>query len=318
RPFRYQPHFPTAMLPAGIAAAFVVGMGVSNVLTDPFAPTPIRELPVVNANLDCARSPATAFCSADILVIGDSQAAMYTPAVRAFGRRHDLKVAQSVAPGCTPTFGARMISGEKFTAIQDACDDALRLWQAQLAKTSARLVVISARWELALADPTSGGFKTRQSFLAPPGFDGVPSLELSRRTFDTAFGDLLTALTGAGKAVVVVGQLPMQTTVGIICANRHTDSDEATAEACDATSLDAYRERAEPINSMLASLARERSRVLFIDPSSALCVDRCHLTSVGKVIYANDSHLNARGSTTVLRPYEADIDVLLTPSATAG
>ena len=309
RPVRRARGYRPAALVA--AASVVLAFGISaRVFTDTSA---IVRLDIDAMDFDtvaeCKTSPESDFCSADILLVGDSHAAMFRSALKSFAE--PLSVAASTAAGCAPVFGAVKIYGDpRYKQKIQNCAETVAMWAANLADTSARVVVFDARWELFLVYGTAGGFHIRQDYLVPPDYEGVPSLGMTRKVFDRQFAATIEAMLAAGKKVVVLGELPMQWQEAVVCSEREAGKDDAFIdETCGAVSWKSAESRAGSIDSRLKRIVDQYAPdALFVSVTDVLCDGGiCGVSLDGKPIYQNNNHLNVYGATKVLEAHADDL-----------
>jgi peptidoglycan/LPS O-acetylase OafA/YrhL len=294
------------LAPVVTSFAFVIGVSTPIYSTSKVGKKKQFVATGINTKINCERNPTLKFCSADVLMIGDSHSVMYRKGLIKNTRSLNLEVASSTAPGCPPVFQSRKIYnangwGEK----QKICDDSIVFWEKQLPLTQSKVVFLAARWEQFLSSGKSGGFNIRQDYLILPDTKSETTLENSRKIFKKNFEYTLDKITAAGKRVIVMGQLPMQRINSITCARQmQAKTDDKIRSECLPVTTEKYLDRSKWINDTISNIADSRELVEFMNPADVLCDDRnCNLSIDNAPVYINNNHLNPKGGDLVLKEF---------------
>lgn len=226
----------------------------------------------------------------ELVVIGDSHADHWVPAVGVAAARLGVGGRQVTEPGCPPLFGADRIENGRLRKI-------CRPFEAKLERfldehPEARVAIVGARWDMYSENVPAPGEEGRTIFLVDEKTKErarAASREVLTRTLDATVRRLLDQ----GLSVVLVGQIPALPQLKRSCfagspSGRHPPE-------CSVP-LEPVRERLSFSNELLTSLADKYPRVETFLPSLVLCNDDvCSPALDGQPLYYNDDHLSVHG-----------------------
>ncbi len=297
----------------GVSALGLVVIGVTVTETDGL---PARLPPEAQAIFAIAneRKSMTAFCpmgeisdndqvcqsrsgKPNVLLWGDSHAPAAWPGLEQAVEDSDLTARVAWFGGCLPLIGIQRTS---FDACNEFNEQMMKYVQAQ---ESLDVIVLHARWALA-----AEGRRIEGESGGPIVYwdDSVPQSEATVETnfeiFQRAMDRTLSALTGMGKDVVILGNVPE---IGFSVPDRYAFTVWKGLESPRAPAASSVAERHRRVDAVLGSV-RDMDGVAVLDIASLICNARCEIEREGRPLYFDDDHLSAFGATETVRPLFAD------------
>lgn len=242
----------------------------------------------------CDMSSA-ATSSDELVIIGDSHALALAHGLSQTAAPDDAQTTLVLRYGTLPFHGVTTFGGEwetgnfgsTFDVVADSEPDIVVLharfdqyWWSQDA---------SSRWPTWLShDPIS-----------------PQAIEPSQATFRSGLEDTLAILKATRSKVIVVGAVPYPGLDSGQCLlrPRFLISDERSDRSCQGYSRDQSVKRAGEVNQVIREKV-ESSGFQFVDPTEVFCSDEkptCARSHDGKLIYADDNHLNQIGANMLAR-----------------
>lgn len=225
---------------------------------------PVSDYLYLSQSRACALElPSRSPSDADVVLLGNSHAQMYAPAVASILRGLSLRGLLVPANGCLPTYKAN---------INQACRDlADRNIDAVAGLPRVRVVIIGTTW----SDPIAG-------------VDGKSSPS-GTLTVSAGLDRTIDRLLSVGKRVVLIGPIPTP----------HWDVASITSRDL-AFGWDVARplfeSQAEFLRQYSGAISHFEARrdIEFVRPDTAICVNgRCNYIVDGRSLFADDNHLAA-------------------------
>ena len=283
RPFRSS-RLPTSnvLVFSAVTSIVVCGLGAAMIFENGFPSRLNASAALINAavgtNYRCAvgdylylaqsracvlELPSRDPSDADVVLIGNSHAQMYAPAVSKLLRRQMLHGLLVPANSCLPTWGVNISS--------DCAELAMRNIEAVAALKRARVVVIGTTW----TEPLAGGNEVESRAIGDRFLIGVDAT--------------IAHLRAAGKKVVLIGPLAVpgwdvaSITSRSLAFGRPVENDNFFPE-------DAFLKQ---YSGALSHFER-RGDVEFVRPDRIQCrLGRCEYFLSGESLFADDNHLAA-------------------------
>ena len=214
--------------------------------------------------------------STTVVLLGDSHAAQWFPALDALGKQHRFKVLARTKAGC-PAPDVSIFS-RSLKRLNDECDAWRRQELAEIATLKPALVVAAGTRTDSLVDRGTG---SRIDEAKAPG------------EWQAGWKRTLTALSKAGVPVAVVRDTPWPGSDVAVCVSKHTSNPAACDVGRDALDDAAYD----------VGLVKGISGAHAVDLSDVVCDrDRCPATRGRYLVYRDSNHLTATFAT-ALAPY---------------
>ena len=239
----------------------------------------------------CTFGPPRSSGSYDMVIIGDSHADHYTPAMSVLAQQAGLSGRQVSAGRCLVLLGYYEMTG---TPVQQAACRSLRDGVVHFVDNNPRLqlAVLAHHW-------SSYAGKTIWQDVEPIYLFGSPhdepsaqrSLEVLRQSLEQT----IDFLTGRGIHVVLMGEVPLYDRDPIKCIAAAIKQGLG-AQGCRVP-VKAVQQRVGTTNRMLAELARHRKNVSFFSALDAMCDEVwCSPVVDGVYMYRDRMHLNRIGA----------------------
>jgi len=239
----------------------------------------------------CTFGPPRSSGSYDMVIIGDSHADHYTPAMSVLARQAGLSGRQVSVGRCLALFGYHEMTG---TPVQQAACRALRDGVVHFVDNNPRLQLafLAHHW-------SSYAGKTIWQDVEPIYLFGSPhdqasaqrSLEVLRQSLEQT----IDFLTGRGIHVVLLGEVPLHDHDPIKCIAAAIKQGLG-AQGCR-VALKVVQQRVGTTNRMLAELAKRRENVSFFSPLDSMCDEAwCSPLVDGVYMYRDRMHLNRIGA----------------------
>ncbi len=207
----------------------------------------------------------------NVVLIGNSHAGQWLPALQVVAREKDLRVTTYLASQCA---SADLLQTFKTVAFSEACREWARRTTAAVAQAQPDLVIMSNRVSMAALDEDLAG-----------------SLPL----YEEGYRAVLTTLRAAGIPVLVIRDTPAP---GFAVPTCIADAEQEYA-TCDGTRDDWLP--ADPTIDAVASL--DDPGITVADLTDHICAgDECRVVNGGVITYFDASHLTATYAHT-LAPY---------------
>lgn len=244
-------------------------------------------------HLPSARCVSGARDAARVLALwGDSHGDALAPGAQTWAEARGRGFVQITQTGCPPLPGVRVLRGDR---VSDGCT-AFNARALAAIEHDPRIdvVVLVARWALYAETTRVGNELGPEVFLVDEATD-ARSRDDSRRVFSMALRRVTSALTSAGKTVVVVGQVPEAQVNIPDCVTRAAIGIGATPR-CAVSAAD-VSERLLFTNRVIEEIARSDPRVRAVDPSRVLCAGgTCEVLDAGVPLYRDNNHLTRAGA----------------------
>jgi hypothetical protein len=245
----------------------------------------------------------------EVVLAGDSHALHYAPAVDDALRGAGLSGQMLAKGGCPPLIG---VVTRRAGREHDECAK----MREQLAKLLAqnedlKLVIVAARWERYTEDTWAEAAEPRPAIRLVDDIDTHPGgKETSRRVLERALRRMIRNLLGAGKSVILLGQVPPFPSTPSTCIARARIYHRSEEHCYVAAALS--NTRTDYVNALLKRLASEFPGVEAFIPSEVTCDDRiCSPFLNGVFLYRDNNHMNATGARQ-FAPYIARLNAIAT------
>jgi len=229
---------------------------------------------------------------------GDSHAEMLSGAVGAVAARAGRTGLFAGYPGCPPLLGVSVASSEH-VALHE-CREFNEAMLESASQDGIDTVILAAHWSLYATGTRYRRAAVREVHLSEEPTDRSAVADQAV-LFQRGLENMVTALAGAGKKVVIVAPVPevaapVPATLALAAWFGH-DVDISPA-------LDSFVERNRIVLSALAELTG-RPLVRVVYPHAALCDETsCRVESDGRALYADDNHLSVHGAGTIRHIFE--------------
>lgn len=233
----------------------------------------------------------------DFLVWGDSHSEMLMPGLDASSRLIGQQGRIAAKVGCRP-----LLAVERTTKDADCAAFNAQVWSWLEQRNDIDLVVLAARWTMAVEGDRYGGESGSDIKLRWIG-DGAtrPASDENAALVEAALADVVGKIVASGRRVVLLGQVPE--------VGRHVPIDTARRiklgmdlpTALPVASFDARAGRSEAI---LKRIAAQWPQVSYLPMSDLFCdLDGCSVyAGDGMPLYVDDDHVTSRTAKTLLRP----------------
>lgn len=226
------------------------------------------------------------------ILLGDSNALMYSEALRShFFRVHGQELIYGFRAGCKPFYN---LDKHSPGLSPQACPSVVNpgIEQAVNDPQINTVLVVSALYSF--------------NYYLYPGFpkEASPDLEINNRIMSHAIDDTFAMLAGSGKKIIVFFSTPALNFAVSECQMRPFRwRTEARAECF--VSAEHYHNMQQWSRQKLIEIASRYPNVRLFDPAPILCGGgRCEGRLDGKLIYADDAHLNALGAERVAEHFD--------------
>jgi len=231
----------------------------------------------------CLLGSANPSAEEEAALWGDSNAAHLAPALSEIAPRMGIATRQLTKAGCPPVMGIHFLPTTRMTIDCHIFND--RALQEILRTSSVRVVIIGARWQGLVDNPT-----------AAPANNRALDLPSSRALFIAALRRTILTLTQSGRKVILVGQVPAPELNPITCLARAHFSHWSDAR-CETMPEAAHAGEEARIEAALQAATQGIPNVQIIQPFNTLCSDgKCRLADGGVPLYWDVTHLSAAGS----------------------
>lgn len=234
----------------------------------------------------------------EMILIGDSHAGHYLPAVNFLAKKAGLKGVYSMLPGCPPIFGAFKIYGSaKLANRQKKCQALVKQWETKLVKASYSYVILAGRWAWLTEPEQYGPYKIRRDWLVRDEKD-PRTVMYSRSVFRKQIAYTIETLLRSGKKVILLGQVPEHGIDPHVCFQRPTYLLSNSSEQCVLIAPVLAIQRLDFSNQVLvAQEDLHQEKVVSFIPSDVMCGEHsCVHSYHGRIAYENDNHINENGS----------------------
>ncbi|MCU1376751.1 MAG: hypothetical protein JWO68_4037, partial [Actinomycetia bacterium] len=249
---------------------------------------------------DCVHGPIGAEPS--VLIWGDSHANSIAPGVAAVVQASGRSMYQATVNTCPPLLGVRSsVPGWNLTQ----CPEYNRLvLEGIKARPELRTVVLAARWSF-YAETSRFGEEQGRVVVLVDDETRTPGAADTKRVIRDALIRTISELQAAGKAVVVVSQVPE---VGVdvpSCVTRNA-MQLSVKRPCQVSQREAL-ERTAFIDTLVRSVHAPERRVCAVVPSAIICSEAtCRSVLSGKPIYVDDDHLTTAGAQWLMKQMDFD------------
>ncbi|ABS63524.1 acyltransferase 3 [Parvibaculum lavamentivorans DS-1] len=218
---------------------------------------------------------------ARMVLLGDSHAGSYAAAIDAAGKERGFGALQWTKSACTPLLEAEPLSTGILEGNSDgSCRAFMKNAVAKLAGMERiDTVFIAGFWSNATTD--------REAVAAR-----APAAPETYREFAEGLQSLVSALRGAGKRVVLLGQAPVYPNGGGDCVIRQRFLQKNDREICKVPR--AYEEAMlSPAHAVLADIAAKDEGVLVYQGWEKFCEGAfCHATFDGHIVVRDEHHMS--------------------------
>lgn len=262
----------------GAVSAAVLGIAIffADGLPGRLAP-PAEEVNSALAEFKAMGYASTAVVSADVLLIGDSHADHFGPAIIFAAARAGRRQSQLNLAGCPPLFDLGI---EPKTEGERACAHAQIRWKAAALTFKGSIVVLAARWEFLSETPDA----YRPHWL-----------QIGHEHFANALKRTVDEISKSGKKVVLLGQVPPTRRDLSRCFSIPPYLILHKEARCLLPTRQWIASRIAASDRILSSLASERVFVWL--PSDWMCDDqRCRTQEAGMFLYRNEDHITPMAS----------------------
>lgn len=292
--------YASVILTAGIlGTATVMAGGFPLRVRQQFTVEPSLVFSSIGSQPDC-NSPWPAGCQAaavrrsSVAVWGDSHADAISSGVGIFADPANSGVLLRTHNACPPLLGTNVIfDGQPFAFCRTFNEGVI----AELASDPAiDVVMLVARWAW-YTETTDFAFDRHYVNLTDD-IDGAPSEQNSKRVFETALARTVSALTAAGKNVVLVGQVPELGFDLPSCLTRRELPPLFFDWPQCGVPIGLMARRLQFTNTVISSYSHSSSAVQILLASDVLCPGaECNATLDGHLLYSDDNHVSRAGAT---------------------
>ncbi|HEX6474709.1 MAG TPA: acyltransferase family protein [Candidatus Limnocylindria bacterium] len=246
-------------IPADLTPSLIAAKDDRGDLREDSCESKVLESTVHDCIYGAADSPTT------VVVLGDSHASMWVPAIQAIGEQRDWRIVAMLKPACSPvmlTVWDRSLK-RPFTECDTWRGDALaRIQQLQ---PSIVFVTSSRTYDIVDAD----GRRQRSNIATP---------------WRAAMVKLLQTLKDNSERVVLIGEIPRLEGDPVECL-----ASSGRLEACDASRSQVVSENYQAIERRAAAV----SGVNLVEPVDWLCQSSCALVLDRYLVYRGRGHITA-------------------------
>ncbi len=244
-----------------------------------------------------------------IVLLGDSNADMYRGEILRQLTGNTGQFWTETSPGCPPLLTIRKTYERKNSERNRIlCDQLMEKWEQDIAAHPAQTVILSARWEFYAALPVEGRISPRQDKLYRAGDVPVSTPEQTRKFLFKGLDAMILRLTKAGKRVVVIGQMPSQTSEAVRCARQNADlSPNRLGRKCATSNRADIMSQYREIHRTLRRLQNKyKPNVIYINPVDIFCqAEFCEMARDGRALYRDAHHFNTYGAHAIIRELSA-------------
>ncbi len=248
---------------------------------------------------DCPLGVATETTPPQVLLIGDSHALHYAPALDEVLKQNGM-AGQILARGsCPPLLDVKLFrQGERRSKCRDFVSELRKLVADN---SEVKLVVFAARWALYSEDNWQEAVVQDAPMRLTDNVDReLIGSAASRRVLERSLRRMIGNIVKSGKQVLLLGQIPPYPTRPSSCIARariYTRPEEP----CFAPAP-LVRERLAFSNTLLRRLAADFEGVYAFIPSDIVCDDKvCPPFLNGVFLYRDNNHMNAEGAKQLAR-----------------
>jgi hypothetical protein len=244
---------------------------------------------------------------AELVLLGDSHAGHYFPAIAEIADRRQLSGFMGNAAACVPIPG---IWGQgRVEHRNQRCSEIKDRVLSHIANSqTVRLVMFAGRWNLYVAgNVTPAGNKTRY-YSVESGF----TVEDSRSLYKAALREVIASLERRGIKVLLLKQVP-EFPKSVLSCNLKMVQLGSPSPDCNNVTIKVLDEYQNFVNSFFNDLQKEFRNVHVFSPNDYLCSSGlCRSYSAdGTLLYVDDDHLNAAGAKFLEPHIERVIDKIL-------
>jgi hypothetical protein len=198
--------------------------------------------------------------------------------------------------GCGPLLGSmRQVAAAESAACAEFRASTLRYLQS---RPSVDLVFVAARWSYeATGRKEEIGGTYRDFFMDDES--KAPSDEENLAVFARSLRRTIRALRGAGKRVVLIGEVPVPGwDVPTVLALARRNGAKAPAPLSEEVVI---RRQSDAVR-ILSQVGKEEG-AFYLSLREALCGERCRVSLNGSPLYYDDAHISVAGARQVVGPY---------------
>ncbi|WP_319774834.1 acyltransferase family protein [Breoghania sp.] len=233
---------------------------------------------------------------------GDSHAGALSAALEAAAHRQGLGFRRFVQDGCPPLINVFVKNGLLSQPKAKCLRNGRPVLDAILADPKIHTVVMVARWTI-YANGTRFGEESGSDLYLTQARWGWLSFQQNQRVFSQALSETVSALTAAGKRVLLVGQVPEFGFDANRCQLMARAWNRSRA-ACDIPRAIVEARRAAS-EAMLASQTQDDPCVSLVDPLPLFCDQTvCHSAGKAHIYYHDDDHLSRSGAIRLVDAFE--------------
>lgn len=229
-----------------------------------------------------------------ILLIGDSHADHYAPAIQQWAQNKGFEVISITSGGCAGIFNV-LNHAKNCKEMHDDLAKFLKSAEYQ----DIKYVFLGSRWEsYTYKSDTKNDFLTDQN---------NPDLSLvnSKKVFQIQLENTVKEITQSGKKVVILGQVPKMTDQVIKYHERTTIllpiskiiNPHNHGKKYDKVPKQYSDSMTEFANHIIGNIVAKYQNVTFFNPTKYLCDDKfCYAEKNNNWLYRDDDHINVKGS----------------------
>jgi peptidoglycan/LPS O-acetylase OafA/YrhL len=225
---------------------------------------------------------------ADVVLVGDSHAGAWTPAVA-----QALQVADLSGTRYPLVNNCKLLRDAYFGySLQEspgnACRAGIQAWFDQLERDDPEWVVMASFW------PAGVGEKYPSGRILGDHMDHQPTMEESRAYFEEQLELTIDELIGDGRKLIIIGSSPLLTEDPNVCLSRPA---LFVPRDCDA-----HNQVAEPathryLQSVFRNASARNPSVFYFDTFAALCPEGvCRVSDHDVSLFRDKHHLSAYGA----------------------
>lgn len=249
--------------------------------------------------------------SENAILIGDSHAINFRPAISELFSEMELKGIYRFIGGCVPIRGASVIH-ENVPGWFGSCKGKMNTVFKYALKDQIDVVVLAGRWSLYTRNTRLGESGARGNVYLGAKASDERSSKRSMQVFREKMNSTIKKLVENGKKIVVFGQVPNLGFDFKRCTFRPGFLNLEYA-GCNQLSRDEAIQVVAGSNKVIADIAEQYPyHVLYIDPVEAFCdQDECISVDSGVPLYSDSNHLIYGGSKRVIEKFSRPIKEFL-------
>lgn len=235
---------------------------------------------------DAAAGPAR------VLIWGDSHAATLGSGFNTYFEERGMKAILAARLGCTPIIGVFRLDYDTAPCVDHnaATLDYVR------STPSIRTVVLVGRWPLFVEGNRVPGEPGSPALLRVLGDAHTEGVEANALAFAHGFEKTIDALQQTGSRIVIIGGIPE---IGRSVPDAMALKLTMGAPKLEGPTLAATQARQARANSII-SAGLDPGQVVFVDPVTLMCDERCPVEQDGVPLYRDDDHLSDAGAALVV------------------